>query len=332
MILLREVSPDTQKLLTRISQKSKNPQVRERARCIILRNQGFAVPELVSIFAVTQKTIHNWIKRWEMKGIVGLYNEKGRGSKAKLNPEQKKQVKEWVEAEPKDLKKVVMKVEKEWGISVHKETIKRIIKKWKMRWKRMKRGISKSPDEWELEVKTPKLLELKEQDKKGEIDLRYFDETGFSLMPCIPYGWQNTGETITLRSSQSKRINILGLMNCRNELEYQIVEEKVDTEKVIHFLDKFSLKISKKTVIILDQASIHTSDKFLEKLEEWSSRNLNLFWLPTYSPEYNLIEILWRFLKYEWIETTAYESWKSLIQYITKVLDYFGEKYVINFV
>ncbi|WP_254172258.1 hypothetical protein [Planktothrix agardhii] len=64
-----------------------------------------------------------------------------------------------------------------------KETVKRIIKKLNMIWKRMKRGLSKTPDEWELEVKVPELLKLKKQDEKGEIDLRYLDESGFSLTP-----------------------------------------------------------------------------------------------------------------------------------------------------
>ncbi len=48
----------------------------------------------------------------------------------------------------------------------------------------------------------------------------------------------------------------------------------------------------------MDQASIHTSDKMMEKIEEWEKKNLEIFWLPTYSPELNLIEILWRFIKY----------------------------------
>jgi hypothetical protein len=89
---------------------------------------------------------------------------------------------------------VAIKVDKEWGIEINKETIKRIIKKFNMRWKRMKRGLSKLPNEWELEVKMPELLKLKEQDKNGEIDLRYFDESGFSLFPSIPYAWQEKNQ------------------------------------------------------------------------------------------------------------------------------------------
>ena len=56
----------------------------------------------------------------------------------------------------------------------------------------------------------PRLEELKEQARKGEIDLRYLDESGFSLRPNVLYGWQKKLERITLNSCQSKRINVLG--------------------------------------------------------------------------------------------------------------------------
>ncbi len=85
-------------------------------------------------------------------------------------------------------------------------------------------------------------------------------------------------------------------------------------------------------MIVVDQASIHTSDLVQDKLEEWQQRQIEIFQLPSYSPELNLIEILWRFIKYEWIEISAYHSWQSLVQYVEKVLREFGQSYVINFV
>jgi len=53
--------------------------------------------------------------------------------------------------------------------------------------------------------------------------------------------------------------------------------------------------------------------------------------LPTYSPELNLIEILWRFIKYEWLEIDAYSSWQSLVSSVEKIIKEFGNNYVINF-
>lgn len=38
-----------------------------------------------------------------------------------------------------------------------------------------------------------------------------------------------------------------------------------------------------------------------------------------------------RFMKCEWIELTAYESWQSLVEYVEKVLREFEDQYVINF-
>lgn len=73
-------------------------------------------------------------------------------------------------------------------------------------------------------------------------------------------------------------------------------------------------------------------DRFIDKLEEWQQKNLEIFWLPTYSPKLNLIEILWKFIKYEWIEIDAYENHLNLLKYLTKVLNNFGSEYVINFV
>ena len=75
-----------------------------------------------------------------------------------------------------------------------------------------------------------------------------------------------------------------------------------------------------------------SSDAIFEKLEEWRERNITIFELPTYSPHLNLIEILWRFIKYEWIPIDAYKDWKTFVRSVEKILREFEENYVINFV
>jgi transposase len=120
-------------------------------------------------------------------------------------------------------------------------------------------------------------------------------------------------------------------MNRRNELKYETYSGNLNSKKLIKFLDKFSENLTQRTVVVMDQASIHTSNAVLEKLEEWKTKNLELFWLPPYSPELNLIEILWKFLKYEWIKIEAYKSWQNLVDYVTNVLDNLGKEYAINF-
>ncbi|MFC2973320.1 transposase [Azotobacter bryophylli] len=52
-----------------------------------------------------------------------------------------------------------------------------------------------------------------------------------------------------------------------------------------------------------------------------------MVFLPTYSPELNPIEMLWRKIKYEWLPLSAYQSVRSLCSHIHQVLSGYGETY-----
>ena len=173
---------------------------------------------------------------------------------------------------------------------------------------------------------------LIEEDRQGVIDLRSFDESGLCFVPSIPYAWQEHSETVSRESTHSERFNVLGFLNKRNELEAYTIEGSVTSEVVMHCIDDFCENIQDPTVLVMDNASIHTSEAFQDKIMTWEEKGLEIFYLPEYSPELNLIEILWRFMKYEWIEFWAYTSWDHLVKYVENVIKTFGEKYKINFV
>ena len=71
-------------------------------------------------------------------------------------------------------------------------------------------------------------------------------------------------------------------------------------------LETLAFSISKLTVVVLDNARVHTSKRFQEHRDVWEKRGLFIFYLPPYSPHLNLIEILWRKLKYEWLRPEDY--------------------------
>ncbi|MGK7951668.1 MAG: IS630 family transposase [Xenococcaceae cyanobacterium] len=331
MRYIKGLTKDTIKLLTRIYKQSKYYQVRQRSHCILLSAEKYRISELMEIFKVSRNTIYNWFNNWESLGLVGLYNREGQGRKKIFDKEQQKIIKNWVKETPKNLSKVQEKIKTTWGIKVSKDTIKRVLKSVGMKWLRLRKRVSGQPEKDLYERKKQILAALKKLSDQGTLDLRYLDETGFSLTPCVPYGWQESGEKQSLASQQSKRLNVLGLLNRDNQLESYIFECKINSDIVIKFLDRYVKKVDKLTVVVIDNAPIHRSKAFQSKIEEWKQKKLEIFWLPTYSPKLNLIEILWRFMKYEWVETSAYSSWKDLVEYVEKVLRDFGTKYTINF-
>jgi transposase len=66
-------------------------------------------------------------------------------------------------------------------------------------------------------------------------------------------------------------------------------------------------------------------------IPEWEKKGINIKFLPTYSPDKNVIEILWRLIKYDWLPFSAYLSFNNLITEVDNVLKNIGSKFKINF-
>ena len=81
----------------------------------------------------------------------------------------------------------------------------------------------------------------------------------------------------------------------------------------------------------MDNASVHTSEEFEECLPRWKKKGLIIKYLSTYSPELNLIEILWRTIKYTWLPFSAYQCLNALRDALENILKNFGSKYQISF-
>lgn len=159
------------------------------------------------------------------------------------------------------------------------------------------------------------------------LDLVFFDTTGFSLQPCIPYGWVREGETFAIPSKKSKRLNILGFWGPEIDFFWRSHVGSVNSEVVIEAFDEYCAHLEKETIVVLDNAPTHTSHRFGARIEDWEAQGLRLFFLPTYSPELNWIEMLWRKIKYQWLPLSAYQSVDSLFSQVEAICDQIGQEY-----
>lgn len=169
----------------------------------------------------------------------------------------------------------------------------------------------------------------------GHIDLLFADETGFSLRPYIPYGWQPVNIQRSIPAARTHVLNIFGLMSVDNRLRFYPTKDNIDSLFIIQCLDDFANKINAEkllpSVIIWDNASWHTSQAVMDKRKEWELKGLYLFFQPTYSPHLNKAETLWRKVKYEWLKPQNYKSAATLKKAVIRILSLFGSEYTINF-
>jgi transposase len=331
MRFIEDVSQETISILQRIYKHSKHHRVRQRAHCVLLSCQGYTTTELMKIFHVDRITIYHWFDAWETQHLVGLYDKAKQGRPPKCTLEQKAQIRQWAKDFPKNLNKVCALVTEHFHVDISKQTVKRILKSMTFSWRRVRKGVKGEPDPEEYQQKKQALCDLQHQASQGILDLYYFDESGFCLTPYLPYAWQEKGQTIILESARSKRLNVLGFLSKNNELQAYSLLGSVNSDVVVRCIHDFCKDLDKKTILVIDNAPIHTSETFQANISSWEEKGLEIFYLPKYAPELNCIEILWRFMKYEWIELDAYKSWTHLVNYVENVLQNFGDKYKIIF-
>lgn len=202
----------------------------------------------------------------------------------------------------------------------------------------MRRGLRKKREEELFRAAQGTLSELRERLKRGasEFELWYFDEAGFSLLPSVPYAWQPIGERLELESSGSggKRQNVLGFLRWDGGDFYSAAfEGRIDSHVAAGCFRQFAAdkKSAKPKLIVLDNAPIHRSEEFEEELAELAKCGVYVMFLPSYSPELNLIEMLWKKIKYEWLPMDIYGSFKTMSEGLFEVLKRIGSKYRITF-
>jgi adenylate kinase family enzyme len=176
------------------------------------------------------------------------------------------------------------------------------------------------------------LAELSALAAVGLIEIFFGDESGFWQTPVVARAWQFPQEEIRILPEKGKRLAVFGLLNQECKGHFWTSEKTIKSEFVIDCLEEWIAdKSEKPRILVLDNARIHRSRLMQSKLGEWEEKGFYIFNLPPYSPHLNLIEILWRRMKYEWLKAEDYASFERLTEAIKEILSNLGAEYKIKF-
>ena len=175
------------------------------------------------------------------------------------------------------------------------------------------------------------LSELEGLSAQQQIDLYYGDEAAVSMQPCVPYGWQFPDEHVAMPSSQGQGVNCFALLNRENRAMVETTEGSITARFVFEQFEHLSLQLRRLTVVVVDNARVHRAQIIKERIEVWQRRGLFIFYLPRYSPHLNIVETLWRKLKYEWLQPSDYKTRDTLSYGVRQALKAVGESLFIHF-
>ena len=80
--------------------------------------------------------------------------------------------------------------------------------------------------------------------QREQIDLYFADESGFQLVPNLPYGWQAKGQYIRMLPRKGKTLSVFGLLGTDNHLVSYPTEQNTNADFIIQCLDDFMKRFS----------------------------------------------------------------------------------------
>ncbi len=175
------------------------------------------------------------------------------------------------------------------------------------------------------------LGEVERLSERGEIDLVYGDAARVSMNAVVPYGWQGADEDVFMPSTPGAGINCFAVLTRTNWCQFATTRHSITSQFVLEQVEHLSMSVSKLTVLVLDNAPVHTAKLIQERRAAWAARGLYVLYLPRYAPHLNIVERLWRKLKYEWLAPKDYETTEGLCYTVRQALAAVGTRLWINF-
>ncbi len=137
------VSTDDEDVIKRLEslvKDSKTAQVRQRAHAIILSSKRFSIDEIAKICGVVRNTVSSWITNWENFGFEGLHDKERPGGPPKLNEDEQELLFDLARKTPRSVSSMIAQLFEQTGKLISESTIKRLLKRAGLKWKRIKKS------------------------------------------------------------------------------------------------------------------------------------------------------------------------------------------------
>ena len=283
------------------------PEVQEeqRKQAIRLHQSGLPYKEIADLVEVHFETIGKWVRAWRMNGTKAIQSKargKKKGEARKLSAEQATTIQQLIiDKTPDQLKmvyalwtrKAVMELIKDkTGIKLAIRTVGNYLAAWGFTpQKPLKNAYEQSPtkvQKW-LDEEYPS---IKEKAKKEDAEIYWGDETGMRSDCQHGRGYAPKGKTPVIKlSAKRTSTNMISAITNQGKVRFQIYDGRMNANQLIEFLKRLIKDAKRKVILILDNLRVHHA----KLVKEWLATHLGeieIFYLPAYSPELNPDEYL----------------------------------------
>lgn len=307
---------------------NKNPVERARRKCwvVYLRGRGITRKEVASIVRVDEDTVTEYVRKYVEGGLELLLSDDYRRPKGRLDEHTERLRKVFESQPPHTVNEAIEIIERETGVRLKNSGCRSFLGKLGMRCRRCGLvpgnaiGEDSKQRQAQEEFYTQELAPRVEESKQGARVLLFADAAHFVMGAFLGILWCFV-RVLLPSSSGRKRYNVLGAYD---PIKHQMISVTnstvVNQETFCALLDKIGHAYGSSRLpitVVLDNARYQKCQSVFQKA---AALGIELLYLPPYSPNLNLIERLWRFVKKQVLYSRHYETFATFTEAIDNCL------------
>lgn len=301
------------------------PIVQKRIQAVYFKTLGMSDKMIAKLTGLNRETVGDWIRAYQASGFETLCRFNYGTNKSELENHSDGILKSFIQQPPMTANEAKARIEKLTGISRSPSQVRSFMNRHGLRYLQTGHIPAKADtvkqQQWVKKTLDPAI----EQAQKGECHLLFMDAAHFILQPFICALWC-MARLFIKASAGRNRINVLGVVNAITKEVLTIHNTSyITAETIVCFLKKLRQYYGDMPLkIVLDNAR-YQHCLLVEQAAK--SLDITLLFLPSYSPNLNIIERLWKFTKKKILYAKYYETPAKFHEAIAGFFQTVNQKY-----
>ncbi len=301
-----------------------------RLSVLIMIGGRMALGTILSVWNVSQQTVYNWLKDFLIYSWDSLECQKASGRPSRMTKSQKRDLSKWIEAGPEACgyqtgcwTSVLIQdlIYQKFHVLYNRFYVCELLRNLGFSFQKA-RFVSDHLDEatrqrW-MKKEFPKILR---QAQQLGAPVYFGDEASFALWGSLSYTWARKGQQPHVKTSGLRKgYKVFGAIDLfSGHLVYRGIQERFQSDSYQSFLLQLLAQTSGKIILIQDGARYHTSKSTRDFFAQHTDR-LIVYQLPSYSPDYNPIEYLWKKVRTQATHNRYFAEFAKLIQSVEEAM------------
>lgn len=290
-----------------------HPIVQRKMEVLYLKSQEIKHKDICRLCQITKTTLSKYLKQYQLGGIEALKKLDYKGQPSELNQYGDSLKEDFRKNPPSSAIEASDAIEKLTGIKRSPTQVREFMKRLGLRCLKVGFVPGKAADSSKIaeiaHYRTERLEPLLDEALSGKKAVFFVDAAHFVHKAYLGFLWCLV-RTFICSPSGRKRFNVLGAVNAVTKEIITVTNETyINAESICQLLLKLSeLNLKIPITIVLDNAR-YQKCKLVENYAK--GLGIELCYLPSYAPQLNLIERVWKFVRNECLYSKYYRDFSD---------------------